>query len=181
MAGTTLVSLTCLGSHARFHRDAPICFNPPPIPIPFLLETPLLSKIAPPRNLSLSTIYIDPSKSHIFVGGVRDIIAPAPQQSRTTKQQPKGSGTGGSDGRQKSWGDRAWGLMAAGGMGCGADNAEGGAVSDDDDDESCATEEDGGGNDGEGGMGCGDDDEEGCGGARDVRAFATTLIEMVLK
>eukprot|EP00752_Nemacystus_decipiens_P007132 g6387.t1 len=131
------------------------------------------------KNLSLSTIYIDPSKSHIFVGGVRDIIAPAPQ-SRTTKRQPKGSaGAGAGDGRRKSWGDRAWGLVAAGGMVCGSDNAEGGAVSDDDD-KSCATEEDGSRKDEEEGE-SDDDDDDGCGGARDVRAFATTLIEMVFK
>lgn len=120
---------------------------------------------------------------------MRDIIPPAPQSRAIKQQQPKGSGAGGggSDGRQKSWGDRAWGLVAAGGMGCGADNAEGGAVTDDDD-ESCATEEEEGSQDGEEGEGCGGGDdgdgdagEEGFGGARDIRAFATTLIEMVLK
>lgn len=77
-------------------------------------------------------------------------------------------------------------MVYAGGMGCGADNADGGAVSDDDD-ESCTTEEGAGkaGGDRVGEEGGGYDDDydvgEGCGGARDIRAFATTLIEMVLK
>eukprot|EP00903_Cladosiphon_okamuranus_P013189 g12301.t1 len=156
------------------------------------------------KNLSLSTIYIDPSKSHIFVGGVRDIIAPSPQSPTKQQQQQQfkagssssrgGGGGGGGDRRPKSWGGRAWGLVASGRMGRGKDIADKGVVGfddDDDDNESWATEEDRGVKYGEAeGEGCGEDEEEKgpedgeegvCGGARDIRAFATTLIEMVLK
>ncbi|CAB1118694.1 unnamed protein product [Ectocarpus sp. CCAP 1310/34] len=129
------------------------------------------------KNLSLSTIYIDPSKSHLFVGGVCNIVAPPPATRSKGMLCSSGSGGGVVGGGPMSWGNKAWGLVSGGGMNCGLDSAD----DDDDhnrhrhvgkegDDQSAAREEEEE-----------EEEEEEDGRARDVRGFGTVVIEMILK
>ncbi|CAN0086776.1 unnamed protein product, partial [Pylaiella littoralis] len=161
------------------------------------------------KNLSLSTIYIDPSTSHVFVGGVRNIMVAAPaassssltattetatvsseqqqQQQDNHHQQYQHRHQHRQDGRpsrgrvglrQKNWADRAWKLVSGrGGMACEEGGAAGFGGDDDDDDDDEEEDEDGR-EDYDFGAG-----EEGSptAGARDIRAFGTVLIEMILK
>ncbi|CAM9858227.1 unnamed protein product [Ectocarpus fasciculatus] len=123
-----------------------------------------------------NTIYIDPSKSHLFVGGVCDIVAPPPVTRSKGRLSSNGSGGGGGGGGgPRSWGNKAWGLVSGGGMSCGLDSAdndrhvgkEGGEPSAAPEGEEEVVEE--------------EEEEEEDGTARDVRAFGTVLIEMILK
>ncbi|CAN0288286.1 unnamed protein product [Ectocarpus sp. 12 AP-2014] len=127
------------------------------------------------KNLSLSTIYIDPSKSHLFVGGVCDIVAPPPATRSQEMLNSSGSGSGGGGGGPRSWGNKAWGLVSGGGMSCGVDSAAADDhnhqrhVGKEDDDPSAAPEEEEE-----------EEEEEEDGSARDVRGFGTVVMEMIL-
>ncbi|CAM9234143.1 unnamed protein product [Ectocarpus sp. 8 AP-2014] len=125
-----------------------------------------------------NTIYIDPSKSHLFVGGVCDIVAPppaTPSKGVLSSSRSGGGGGGGGGGGPMSWGNKAWGLVSGGGMSCGLDSAAADDhnhhrhVGKEGDDQSAAPEEEEEG------------EEEEAGKARDVRGFGTVVIEMILK
>lgn len=118
------------------------------------------------RTLNLSTVYIEPSQSHLFVGGVEDIVAPA--SPPVVSSPAKGSGGG-------SWSGRAWNLMSGGGEAPTTAEAGDAAASAPAPAEGGATGE--GGDSVEGGG----EEERKRAGARDIRAFGTLLIEIILK
>ncbi|CBJ30531.1 conserved unknown protein [Ectocarpus siliculosus] len=124
-----------------------------------------------------NTIYIDPSKNHLFVGGVCDIAAPPPA-TRSNGMLSSSESGGGGGGGPMNWGNKAWGLVSGGGMNCGLHSAAAEHhnhhrhVGKESDDQSAAPEEE------EEEV---EEEEEEDGRARDVRGFGTVVIEMILK
>lgn len=79
--------------HSRFHLNQPLHVSQPE-DAPLALDW--LARSISSRELGLGNVYIDPSTSHVFVGGVKDIVTPTMMPS-LHGSSPGTAGTGRSE------------------------------------------------------------------------------------